>query len=69
MSNFEDREFRLEVLRMVLETGSGRIIDDPLQRANKYLQWCNEEDKPDKGTSKKTPAKLVEISNSPRKIK
>ena len=61
-----DKEFKLEVLRMVLETGSGRIIDDPLERAEQYLQWCETEDKP-KGTSKKDTSKVVEISSSPRK--
>jgi len=63
-----DKEFKLEVLRMTLETGSGRIIDDPLERADKYLQWCEAEDKP-KGPSKKDTSKVVEISNSPRKTK
>jgi hypothetical protein len=63
-----DKEFKLEVLRMVLETGSGRIIDDPLERANKYLHWCEAGDKP-KGTPKKDASKVVEISNSPRKTK
>jgi|TARA_R110000772_G_scaffold181431_1_gene292739 hypothetical protein len=64
----DENEFRLEVLRMVLETGSGRIIDDPLERADKYLQWCNQGDKP-KGPSAKNTSKVVEISNSPRKTK
>ena len=68
MISNENKEFRLEVLRMVLETGSGRIIDDPLDRAEKYLQWCNKEDKPD-SPSKKEPSKIVEISKSPRKTK
>ena len=62
----DEKEFRLEVLRMVLETGSGRIIDDPLDRADKYLQWCEKEDKPN-GPSKKSTSKVVEISGSPRK--
>ena len=64
----DENEFRLEVLRMVLETGSGRIIDDPLERADKYLQWCNQGEKP-KGPSAKNTSKVVEISNSPRKTK
>ena len=68
MISNENKEFRLEVLRMVLETGSGRIIDDPLDRADKYLQWCNKEDKPD-GPSKKEPSKIVEISKGPRNNK
>ena len=68
MSSIENREFKLEVLRMVLETGSGRIIDDPLKRADKYLQWCNQEDKPN-GPSKKITSKIVEISKGPRNIK
>ena len=68
MSSIDNREFKLEVLRMVLETGSGRIIDDPLERAEKYLQWCNKEDKP-AGPSKKEPGKIVEISKGPRKTK
>jgi|TARA_R100001015_G_C4632440_1_gene195981 hypothetical protein len=63
-----NREFRLEVLRMVLETGSGRIIDDPMERANKYLQWCEAGDKPS-GPPKEKPSKVVEISKGPRKTK
>jgi hypothetical protein len=63
-----EKEFRLEVLRMVLETGSGRIIDDPMERANKYLAWCNEGDKPN-GPPKDKPTKIVEISKGPRKTK
>jgi|TARA_R110001583_G_scaffold51505_1_gene160821 hypothetical protein len=66
MISMENKEFKLEVLRMVLETGSGRIIDDPLKRADKYLQWCNQEDKPN-GPSKKDTSKVVEISGGPRK--
>jgi|TARA_R110000796_G_scaffold68765_1_gene157330 hypothetical protein len=66
MISMENKEFKLEVLRMVLETGSGRTIDDPLERADKYLQWCNQEDKPN-GPSKKDTSKVVEISGGPRK--
>ena len=62
----DEQEFKLEVLRMVLETGSGRVIDDPLERADKYLQWCKQGDKP-KGALKKSTSKVVEISSSPRK--
>ncbi len=41
MSNSEtDREFRLEVLRLTLETGSAGIITNPLEHAEKNLQWC-----------------------------
>ena len=64
----DEREFRLEVLRMVLETGSGRIIDDPLDRADKYLHWCGKGDKPN-GPSKKGTSKVVEISKGPRNNK
>lgn len=64
----DEKEFRLEVLRMVLETGSGRIIDDPLDRADKYLQWCEKGDKPN-GPSKKSASKVVEISKGPRNTK
>jgi hypothetical protein len=35
-----DREFRLEVLRLTLETGSAGIISNPLEHAEKNLQWC-----------------------------
>ena len=41
MPNIEtDREFRLEVLRLTLETGSAGIITDPLEHAEKNLRWC-----------------------------
>ena len=62
----DEQEFKLEVLRMVLETGSGRVIDNPLERADKYLQWCKQGDKP-KGALKKDTSKVVEISGGPRK--
>ena len=35
-----DREFRLEVLRLTLETASAAIIQNPLEQADKNLQWC-----------------------------
>lgn len=35
-----DREFRLEVLRLTLESGSAAIIANPLEHAEKNLQWC-----------------------------
>jgi len=35
-----DREFRLEVLRLTLETASAMIIQNPLEQADKNLQWC-----------------------------
>ena len=54
-----DREFRLEVLRLTLETGSAGIINNPLEHAEKNLQWCLQPlDKPQaretKAPSKKT---------------
>ncbi len=42
------KEFKLEVLRMTLETGSARVQADPLQTADKFLNWCLHEDKPEK---------------------
>mgnify|MGYP006233650947 FL=1 len=41
-----DKEFRLEVLRMTLETGSARVQADPIQTADKFLKWCKDEEKP-----------------------
>ena len=41
-----EKEFRLEVLRMTLETGSARVQADPLETAEKFLTWCKNEDKP-----------------------
>ena len=41
-----EKEFRLEVLRMTLETGSARVQADPLETADKFLTWCKNEDKP-----------------------
>lgn len=54
-----DREFRLEVLRVTLETGSQVTIQNPLEQAEKNLQWCLQPlDKPQaretKAPSKKT---------------
>ena len=36
----DDKEFRLEVLRLTLETGSAAVITNPLEQAEKNLQWC-----------------------------
>tara|TARA_R100000231_G_scaffold9037_1_gene11602 strand:+ start:1284 stop:1478 length:195 start_codon:yes stop_codon:yes gene_type:complete len=54
-----DRVFRLEVLRLTLETGSAGIINNPLEQAEKNLQWCLQPlDKPKaretRASSKKT---------------
>ena len=35
-----EREFRLEALRLTLETGSAAMISNPLEHADKNLQWC-----------------------------
>lgn len=35
-----DRDFRLEVLRLTMETGSQVTIQNPLEQAEKNLQWC-----------------------------
>tara|TARA_R100000234_G_scaffold120024_1_gene104921 strand:+ start:4809 stop:4997 length:189 start_codon:yes stop_codon:yes gene_type:complete len=35
----DDAMLRLEVLRMTLETGSAAIIANPLEQAEKNLQW------------------------------
>lgn len=52
-----DREFRLEVLRLTLETGSAGIISNPLDHAEKNLQWCLKPlDKP-KARETKVPSK------------
>ena len=39
-----------------------------MERANKYLQWCEAGDKPS-GPPKTKPSKVVEISKGPRKTK
>lgn len=58
MANIEtDRAFRLEVLRVTLETGSSGIINNPLDHAEKNLQWCLQPlDKP-KARETKAPSK------------
>jgi len=40
VDNEELRQFRLEVLKLTLETGSADQIQNPLDAAEKYLQWC-----------------------------
>jgi len=35
-----DRDFRLDVLRLTMETGSQVTIQNPLEQAEKNLQWC-----------------------------
>ena len=34
-----DRDFKLEVLRLTLETGSAVMIHNPLEHAERNLQW------------------------------
>ncbi len=53
----DDREFRLEVLRLTMETGSTGLIQNPLEHAERNLQWCLQlVDKP-KAQPSKRPAK------------
>ena len=39
INNLNDREIRLEVLRMVKEVGSNEQKNDPLPTAEKYYNW------------------------------
>lgn len=53
----DDREFRLEILRLTMETGSNGLIQNPLEHAERNLQWCLQGiDKP-KARSAKRPSK------------
>lgn len=53
----DDKEFRLEVLRITLETGSAAVITNPLEQAERNLQWCLQPlDKP-KAQEGKMPSK------------
>ena len=36
----EDREFKLEVLSLILNSGTPRAASDPLAFAESLLQWC-----------------------------
>tara|TARA_R100000781_G_scaffold69489_2_gene43718 strand:- start:868 stop:1050 length:183 start_codon:yes stop_codon:yes gene_type:complete len=56
-----NKEFRFQVLKMTLETGSGRTVDDPMDRADKFLEWCMKEDKP-----ATTAAPKVSTKNAPK---
>ena len=39
INNLNDKEIRLEILRMVKETGSEQQKNDPLPFAEKYYNW------------------------------
>ena len=39
INNLNDQEIRLEILRMVKETGSEQQKNDPLPFAEKYYNW------------------------------
>ena len=39
INNLNDREIRLEVLRLVKEVGSNEQKNDPLPTAEKYYNW------------------------------
>jgi hypothetical protein len=41
MQNLNDKEIRLEILRIVKETGSEDQKKDPLPIAKKYYKWIN----------------------------
>lgn len=36
----DDRELKLEVLRLIMESGSPRAANEPLAFAEDLLQWC-----------------------------
>jgi len=53
----DDREFRLEVLRLTMEAGTQAVIQNPLEQAEQNLQWCLQPlDKP-KAQEKKASSK------------
>ncbi len=39
INNLNDQEIRLEILRLVKETGSNEQKNDPLPFAEKYYNW------------------------------
>lgn len=36
----DDREFKLAVLRLTLENGTGAVFQDRLKAAQENLEWC-----------------------------
>lgn len=36
----DDRELKLEVLRLIMESGTPRAANEPLAFAEDLLQWC-----------------------------
>ena len=38
-NNLNDKEIRLEILRLIKETGSEQQKNDPLPTAEKYYNW------------------------------
>ena len=54
----DDREFRLEVLRLTLENANARVALNPLEQAEQYLEWCLQApDKPPAQVKQSTPRK------------
>jgi hypothetical protein len=68
----EDREFKLEILRLVLELGSPQVSQNPLQFADNLLRWCvkpidksdGEAEKPRRGRSRKADLSVVKSGQS-----
>ena len=52
-----DREFRLEVLRLTIETGSAAMIQNPIELAERNLQWCLQPLDQPTAQEMKTPSK------------
>jgi len=43
----DEQELRLECLKMAVEFGSARTVNDPISLANKYMDWIKKSaDKP-----------------------
>jgi len=40
-NNLNDKEIRLEILRLIKETGSEQQKNNPLQTADIYYKWIN----------------------------
>jgi len=56
----DDKEFKLEVLRLTLEYGSVATITNPLEVAQRNLEWClTPIDKPQGPAVKSSPRRQL----------
>lgn len=53
----DDKEIKLECLRLAVQFGSARTVSDPVMLAERYVEFVKSEDKPTKAPRRKPVSK------------